>query len=439
MKRNSIKRAKLTVASLVILALAALGLVVGNAAALPGDPPIAPVSPADGSNVPAVEEGLKVTYTCPAYRTAEEPLEEEEIEVPEEKEEGGEEEGEGGEEEGGEEEVLPPPAPPVEKLIPVFGNTESYGVNFSTSPTVGANGLLTTSGFGTAGAAEAAAVAGSPNCESELELPTSPNPPALFHERVYWQAHRECEGCPSGFETGPVQSFVVIPNDEEAEITYESHIFGGYLTKVSFAGEAGLKNAKVALQQWNGLEWVTLGEEPGNDFGENSFYVKLGVGHRVLRPVLVGSGITLPLEAKGKSVRKVKKGTKTGVKTGDWAYALKKEREEFPVDFRVTDNGTMLRNLSAPLEAICKTPDNKNRVTIESTSSVKEVPIAPNGQVVAHFTTTGATPTTVTLIGNFFDNRFSGTLTSNFNTNCNGFREFEAVPVAAEPAKPKQK
>ncbi len=423
------RRAKLTLIPLVIAALFALGLVVGNAAALPGDPAITPVAPPDGSNVPAVEEGLKVTYTCPAYRTAEEPVEEEETEPPEEKEEeGGEEEGEGGEEEGGEEEVIPPPLP-EEKFIPVIGGSEEYGVNFSTSATLAANGLLTTSGFGEAGEAEAEAVKGSPNCESELELPTSPNPPALFHERVYWQAHRECEGCATGFETGPVQSFVVIPQDEEAEIRFEDQVFGGYLSKVDFSGEAGLKNAKVAMQQWTGTEWKTLGEEPGNDFGENTFFVKLGVGHKVLRPVLVGVGITLPLEAKGKSVRKVKKGASANVETGPWAYSLKKEREEFPVNFRVTDNGRMLRGLTASLEAICKTPDNKNKVTIESTSSIKEVPIAPNGTVVAHFATTGATPSIVTLTGSFFENRFSGLLTSNFNTNCNGFREFEAVPV----------
>src|SRR5262249_54025205 len=109
---------------------------------------------------------------------------------------------------------------------------------------------------------------------------------------------------------------------------------------------------------------------------------------------------------------------------------LKPEREEFPLSFRVTNNGTMLRGLTASIEAICKNPaDKAQKATIESTSSVKAAKIAPNGTVVAHFTTTGATPSTVTLTGNFFNGRFSGLLTSNFLTNCNGFREFEAVPA----------
>ena len=48
---------------------------------------------------------------------------------------------------------------------------------------------------------------------------------------------------------------------------------------------------------------------------------------------------------------------------------------------------------------------------------------------------TGATPTTVTLTGSFFNGRFSGLLTSSFLGNCSGFREFEAVPAPKEKAK----
>ncbi len=418
-------RARLSVALLVVLVLGALGIVVGNATALPGDPPIAPVGPADGASVPAVEEGLKVTYTCPSYRSTEE-VEEIEVPVPPKEEEGGEEEGEEGEEEEAEEEETEV----IEKLVPVFGSTETYGARFSTSSALGADGRLTTTGFGEAGEGEAEVAKGTPWCNTELALPTSPNPAALYQGRVYWQAFRECEGCKTGFETGPVQSFVVVPNDEEAEISFEDQVFGGYLTKVSFAGAAGLKGAKVALQQWIGSEWKTIGEEPGTELGENRFFVKLGAGHKLLRPVLIGVGVTLPLEEKAKTVRKARKGAATGIKTGEWVYALKSEREEFPLSFRVTNNGTMLRGLTAAMEATCTNPaDKRLKTTIEASSSVKEARINPNGTVVAHFSTAGATPSTVTLTGNFFNGRFSGLLTSNFLTNCEGFREFEAVPA----------
>lgn len=408
-------RAKLALASLVVLVLGALGIVVGNAAALPGDPAIAPVGPADGASVPAVEEGLKVTYTCPSYRTAEE-VEEEEVPVPP-KEEGG------GEEEEEETEV-------IEKLVPVFEGSEGYGVMFSTGTALGADGRLVSTGFGEAGEAEAEVVKGTPWCSSELELPTSPNPAVLYQGKVYWQAFRECEECASGYETGPVRSFIVVPTIEEGEITYADNVYGGYLTKISFFASASLKGAKVQLQRWTGTEWLPILEEAGTESGENSFFVKLAAGRKLLRPVLIGTGVTLPLEEKAKVVRRVKKGTtRTPVPTGEWVYAVKPEREEFPLTFRVTNGGTMLRGLSASMEAICKGPTKAQNVTIEATSAVKSAPIAPDGSVVAHFTTMSATPSTVTLTGSFFDGRFSGVLTSSFLGNCSGYREFEAVPA----------
>jgi hypothetical protein len=394
-------------ALLLALLVAMLTLFAASAAALPGDPPITSIAPADGASVPAVEEGLKVTYSCPAYRNVIE-VEEEEIENEEE-----------------EIEV-------IEKPVTVAGGSEEYEVHFSTSPAVGSDGRIGTAGFGEAGEAEAEAVKGTPNCTSELELPTFPNPAVLYQGRVYWQAFRECEGCASGFETGPVRSFVVVPTIEEAEITYENHVYAGYLTKVSFFASSGLKGAKVVLQQWTGTEWKPIAEEPGTELGENAFFVKLGGGHRLLRPVVVGTGVSLVLEEKAKTVRKAKK-PRVPVATGSWVYALKPEREEFPLEFKVTKGGTVLRGLTASVEAICKGP-NKEKVTIEATSTVKSVPIAPDGSVVAHFATTGATPTVVTLTGNFFGGRFNGLLTSAF-LNCAGFREFEAVP--APPPKSK--
>jgi hypothetical protein len=420
-------RIRLSLIVLIVSLLALLGFAAA-ASALPGDPPVAPLTPADGIKVPALEEGMTVTYSCPAYRTAEEVVEEE----------AGEEEGE---EEEGEEE---PPAPPVK--VPVAGSTESYGVAFSTGNALGKDGRLVSTGFGEAGNAEAEAIKGTPNCISELVLPTAPNPPALYAGRVYWQPYRECEGCLLGYEVGPVRSFVVQPTDEEAELTLEDHIFGGYMTKVGFAGAAGLKGARVQLQLWDGSGWTTLAEELGSSSGENSFYVKLGAGHKLLRPVVVGTpGTELGLEATGRTVRKVKKGTATGVQTGTWVYALKSEREEFPLGFKVTKNGTELSGLNAAVEAFCAPAipapapfPPLPSIPTEATSAVKSARISPAGTVVAHFVAPGATPAApniVSLTGTFFKGRFTGILTSSFLGNCLGFREFEAVPAPAPKKK----
>jgi hypothetical protein len=386
---------KLTLVLLVAALLVFLGF-AGSAYALPGDPVISPLGYAEGAPIPAAEEGIKVSYSCPTYRISEE-VEEVEEELP-----------------------------PV--IITNFGSAENYGVVFSTGNALGKEGRLVSAGFDEAGTAEAEAVKGTPNCTSELELPSAPNPAALYQGKVYWQAFRECEGCETGFETGPVRSFVVVPTDEEAELTYEHQVYGGYLTKIDFAGDAGLNGARVALQRWTGSAWETIAAEPGNAFGENTFYVKLGAGHKLLRPLVLGTpGAELGLEAKAKTVRKAKGGFPTGVQTGEWLNAAKKEREEFPVSFHVTAHGTMLRGLKLPLEAICKGPVAALNQTIESQASVKEARIAPDGTVVAHFLTAGATPAVVSLNGSFFDGRFSGLITSSFLGNCLGFREFEAV------------
>ncbi len=389
----------LTSAALVSLLVAAI------ASALPGDPPIVNQQPDNGPSVPAVAEGLKVGFTCPAYRSAEEVIvteeenEEEEIEI-------------------------------SEETVTTLGSSEEYGVHFSTSPALGKDGRLTTAGFDEAGEGEAEAVKGTPNCTSELELPTTPNPPVLYSGRVYWQAFRECEGCETGYETGPVGSFVVVPTVQEAEINFENHIFGGYLTKVVFTSAAELKGTTIQLQEWNGSAWATIASDPGNNAFENSFFVKLEPGHRLLRPVVVGTGVTVALEEKARTVRKPKGSPTPPVKTGTWEVAGSAEtREEEPLTFKVTKGGTMLEGLVGYAEAICRGPNKGESVTIESTATIHKARIAPDGTVVATSANHGANPALVNLTGNFYNGRFTGEINSTF-ANCAGFRQFEAVPAA---------
>ena len=37
---------------------------------MPGDPPVVPLAPADGADVPANAAGIGVGFQCPAYRIA---------------------------------------------------------------------------------------------------------------------------------------------------------------------------------------------------------------------------------------------------------------------------------------------------------------------------------------------------------------------------------
>jgi hypothetical protein len=364
------------------------------ASALPGDLPTSPLSPADGSSVPALGETIKVTFACPAYRL--------EVEFPE---------------EAGEVE-----AEEAQPLRYVLGGVENYGVVFSTTDAVAADGKLESTVKG-----EATAIPGSSNCSSEYSLPNSPNPTALAAGTVYWQGYRECTECVLGYEVGSISTFHLTPTDEAAELAYAQNVFGGLMTRVRFAGEASLKGAQVLLQRWNGSQWTTLAEEPGSESGENTFFVKLGSGHQLLRPYVVGNGVALSLEAKSKTVRKAKRTGAVVVSGGEYLDAVKEERKTLPLSFSVNRDGTELRGLSASVNAVCLAPTAAQNVTIEAKSSVQSARIAPDGGVVAHFTTTGATPSTVTLEGRFFNGRFVGVLSSSFLGNCFGNREFEAV------------
>jgi hypothetical protein len=161
---------------------------------------------------------------------------------------------------------------------------------------------------------------------------------------------------------------------------------------------------------------------------------KLEAGHHLLRPVVVGTGVTVGLEAKARTVRKPQSSPPTPVATGTWVLAgSEEEREEFPLTFKVTDGGTVLRGFNAAAEAFCKGPTKAENVTIESTAAVHKGRIAPDGSVVARTLSSGTTPSLVALTGNFFNGRFTGELKSTFAT-CAGFRQFEAVPQ-----KPKKK
>jgi hypothetical protein len=133
------------------------------AGALPGDPPVTPLSPANGATVPADEDGIHATFLCLAYHS-EEPVEDEEAEEDED-----EEEVAGRVERNAakpKEEAKP--SPTAEDLA----GSDFYIVRFSPSPTTGSDGLLTTTGFGVdRGEAFADPEANKTTCGSDFELP----------------------------------------------------------------------------------------------------------------------------------------------------------------------------------------------------------------------------------------------------------------------------
>jgi hypothetical protein len=419
----------------LLAALAAIiGLViaVGSAEATPAtSPPIEPQLPSENAGVQASGEPLSVTFTCPTFVAEEGEVIEEEAEEVEEpaEEEGGEEEGEGGEEEGGEKtEVLPPP-PVILHEPPVLGGAEEYGVHFSTSFTTNQFGQLGTTGFGEAGEGSAEQIKASPTqCTSELELPTKPVPAALYEGRIYWQVFRESALGENGVEVGPVHSFMVFPYVELPELIFREQIFAGYLTKIGFGYEAELGGAVVQLQEWENGAWKTIAEAPGSNGGENAFYVKMKkAGRHVFRPLILGGAQPQGLESVAKVVRKpAKQRVTSAAEDGNYLAASKKEQEEWPIEFSVTSNGTMVRNLSLEAETTCKGPTKAQDVKLEVPAHLRNAKIAPDGTVFGVTKTSGPEEWTVTLQGSIFQGRFQGELSTS-HANCTGYRTIDAV------------
>jgi hypothetical protein len=365
------------------VALAGFGAV---ASALPGDPPIKTISPANGASVPAEELGLTVTFSCPAYTKDIEGEDEDQKKV--------------------------------------AGNADDYGVHFSTGSKIGEDGLLTTAGFGDDGEGLVDVAADKTTCSAELQLPDKPVPADLYRGTIYWQAYRACEGCtPDEYEAGPVNSMVVTPNVEDAELTLEPHVYGGYLTKVEFSTGSDLTGATFVLQRVTKGAWTEIESAPAESSGEVNFFTKLTPGKTQLRVLVAAPGFELGLEPEKLTVRKP--GGKSSVDgSDDGLYEVDKpEGAKSPAHFKIDDDGTVLGDLHAQVPATCRS--GSTSVAVLAKVALKRARVAPDGTVVAEATTKGHTPAHVTLSGDLHDRHFSGELTTSY-LNCTGSREFEA-------------
>jgi len=426
-----------------LAALAGLVLAVGSAEATTAtSPPIEPLTPSENAGVQASAEPLSVTFTCPEFVSEEgeviEPEEEAVEETTKERKERAEreveeleelEEREKEEEEGVEFPEEPEEEEVVEREPPVMGGAEEYGVHFSTSFTTDRFGQLGTAGFGEAGEGGSEAIKGSAaQCKSELELPTKPIPAALYEGRIYWQVYRESALGENGVEVGPIHSFMVTPYIEEPELIFREQVFAGYLTKIGFAYEAELGGAVVQLQEWENGAWKTVAEAPGSNGGENAFFIKAKrAGRHTFRPLVLGGVVPQGLEAVAKVVRKPTKQRVTGAaEDGNYVAASKKEREEWPIEFKVTSNGTVLRNLNVEAETTCKGPTKAQDVKLEVPARLRNAKIAPDGTVFGVTKTSGPEEWTVTLSGSIFQGRFQGELSTS-HANCTGYRTIDAV------------
>jgi hypothetical protein len=409
--------------ALLIVAAVALVAIPAAAFALPGDPPIEPLSPADGTALNAAETGsVHLTFKCPEYHRDTERL----------------------------------------------GEDLEYRVRFSTSSDRDAEGLISTD----LGSELALPDENTSNnaCSVDFQVPPKARPTALYQGTVYWQVSRpvkrgapetpkqreeredkeaedeEKEGeaaekgtvfVPGGeFEGGPVRSFSLQPKVEEAELVPPQRIFAGYLTPIEFSSLTELEGGTIELQRfvkgvWQPLRSATVSGAP------TVFFVKLPAGKVVLRPVAKSASVTLPLESCKITVHKLKHRLTSAEDDGRYKQkqGKKKSKEsqaetpKLPLSFAVVDNGTRVVHLRATVEGICKaTSRNSQDVPLKIRTALLSARVAPDGTVVADRTTKGPEPQQVTLTGQLLAGSLIGTISTTYQ-NCVGTRKFEAVPV----------
>jgi hypothetical protein len=342
------------------------------------EPAIAYLSPAQFQQVPVTHGGVEVTYTCPSY---------------------------------------------------AYGDAHDYGVRFSNGDTRGNDGRLIASGPYWAG--EAAALPGSPlgTCRSELLLPNSPYPAALFLGPIAWQVYRRCFGCQGGWEVAPLSWILLTPNVEGAELSGPRRIYAGYLTRFAFHAAVDLSGTEIAVQGigrkfGSGGSWTDLARAPYDPDGNNAFLLKLPVGTHKLRINIYFGGLSQGLPYKEVRVLRPRgPRTTSGRDDGNYFSPPKSFAERNQASFEIAGEGKVLRNLRIAIPVTCQDPSLPLTIV---TAGLRLARIAPDGTVTGRMLSEGQTPAYVTLEGRLRHRRFRGTVTTAFSS-CRGSREFSAV------------
>jgi hypothetical protein len=409
--------------ALLIVAAVALAAIPAAAIALPTDPPIEPLSPADGTGLYAAETGsVHLTFKCPKYHKDAEQL----------------------------------------------GEDLEYRVRFSTSSDRDAEGLISTN----LGSELALPDENTSNatCSVEFQAPPKARPTALYQGTVYWQVSRpvkrgapetpkqkeeredkeledeekEDEAADNGtafvpngeFEGGPVRSFSLQPKVEEAELTTQRVVYAGYLSPIEFSSLTELEGGTIELQRLVKGAWQPLRSESVTDSPTN-FFVKLPAGKVVLRPVAKSATVTLPLEQRTVIVHKLKHRLTSAEEDGRYKQkqGKKKSKEsaaetpKLPLSFAVVDGGTRVAHLRATIEGTCKATTRSGQdVPLKMKTALLSARIAPDGTVIADRATKGPEPQQVVLTGQLLAGSLIGTISTTYK-NCHGSRKFEAVPL----------
>ena len=358
----------------LLLAVALPLALASSAHAMPGDPPVVALAPADSAEVPANAAGIGVGFQCPDYRIA------------------------------------------VFGSLTQHGDYGDYGVRFSDSPDLGTDGRLATNPYGNDAGAS---LEPDRTCTAKLDTFDTAASPEIAGGRVYWQAYRPCTSCTPQYETGGVRSFVVRPS-VTGRLRAPKRVYGGYPAVFTVESAAKLSGADVVLQRRAGGRWRTVARRPFQ-VDRTELVASLPAGRHRLRALAVTGATQFQLAARTLAV--VRPGRRLTSTRDDGRY---RARSGPALAFSVSGGGIRLRSFEASVSVFCVGPTPAdNRIQIAS-AALDSVRIAPDGSLTGFLQTKGQRPATITVTGTLRKRRFTGEVSMAFST-CAGKRKLVAV------------
>jgi len=357
-----------------LLAVAlSLAVAAASAHAMPGDPPVVPLAPADAAAVAANADGIGVSFQCPDYRIA----------------------------------VFGP--------VTQRGDHRDYRVRFSDSAALGADGRLAANPWGND---PGASLAPDRTCTAKLDTFDTASSPEIAGGRVYWQAYRPCTSCTPQYETGGVRSFVVRPS-VTGRLRAPKRVYGGYPALFTVESAARMSGADVVLQRRAGRRWRSVVRRPFH-LDRTELVATLPAGRHTLRALVVAGATRFQIARRTLVVRRP--GRRSTGARDDGRY---RGRGSGTLAFTVSGAGRQVRSFNASVTVFCVGPTPTDNRTEIAFARLRSARIAPDGSITGYLQTRGASPASITLTGRLLNRRFKGKVSIAYST-CAGERKLAA-------------
>lgn len=336
MRGQSILEARRGIARAVIVgaAMCALWLLGAPAAfALPGDPPIEPLTPADGAVLAPDPGGVLVTFTCPEYAFAD---------------------AGGG--------------------LKLFGGKEYYSLRVTTSPQLDADGRLASAFSVDQATASSDPARPAGECFSGF----SDGSASGVHTKpgtYYWQVARICTAC-GGYEVSAVRSFRIAVQ-ATPRVGLASRAYAGYAVVANVQAEGAPDGASVSIQRESAGTWSELaaGTLVGGAAALDVTLPKAGPAR--IRAVVVVGDQRLEGEPTAVSVGGAGKRTVTAKSYGQWRG---KTSSGAAVTFRIRPGGTEIRDFGGKITALCPAAVPGQFIPQLEVFAVPRARLAPDGR-----------------------------------------------------------